>query len=114
MVEKLLSLSIPGTHTGNEPQTITAPGGIPTGGLDTDGNTIFQSSISIFIAVAVIICLFFLLWGGIQWTMSQGDKGKLQTARNRIIYAILGLVLIFISFFIVSIVGTLFGVDLLP
>ena len=51
--------------------------------------------------------------GGMQWITSGGDKTKLEAARKRITYAIIGLIVALMSFLIVNILGYLFGVKLL-
>jgi hypothetical protein len=68
-----------------------------------------QYGITIAFIVAVIIALFFLIYGGIKWIMSGGDKAALETARNTIIASIIGLVLVFSSFFILNITLNFFG-----
>jgi len=50
--------------------------------------------ISTTIIIAAILSLIFLLWGGLNWIMSQGEKAKYEEARNRITAALAGLALI--------------------
>jgi hypothetical protein len=103
---KELALSVPGYSN------IQAPKEIPSGGLprliSSGGN-----AMAIVIGFAVILTLVMLLWGAILWITSEGDKQKLAAARSRLIYAIIGLVLVFLSFAIVGLVGNVFGVKLL-
>lgn len=82
---------------------------IPTGGMDVV-KKVASSSIAIFLIVGVVTCLVFIVLGGIQWTSSEGDKSKVTAARSKIIYAILGLIIMFLAFFIMSIIGGTFGV----
>ena len=109
---RLLSLSIPGSN--GTPVVIQAPGGIPTGGLEAGGagQAIIQRGITVFIIVVIIAALFSLIYSGIQWTISGGDKQALQTARNRLTYSIIGLIIGLLALFIVQFIGGLFGVDL--
>lgn len=97
-----LALTINGTE-------ITAPGSIPEGGLDT-AQGITQNVIMLLFIIAIILTLFFMIWGGIKWLTSQGDKTKVDSARKTIVYSIIGLVVVFLSYFIISIVTTFFGV----
>lgn len=69
--------------------------------------------ISIILGIAVIIALFFLIYGGIKWILSGGDKGGVEAARNTIVAAIVGLVITFLAFLIINIVGGLFNINLL-
>lgn len=66
---------------------------------------------AIFI-LAAVIALFFLIWGGIKWILSGGDKGKVEAARGTIIAAIVGLIIVFLAFFIIQFVLGLFGLNL--
>ncbi|MBU4016019.1 hypothetical protein KKF69_00925, partial [Patescibacteria group bacterium] len=56
------------------------------------------SIITTLMIIAVIIAVFFLVWGGIKWIMSGGDKAKVESARNTIIGGIVGLVLVFLAY----------------
>lgn len=69
--------------------------------------------LSLLIGIAVIIALFFLVYGGIKWILSGGDKGGVEAARNMIVAAVVGLAIVFISFLILNVVGGLFGINLL-
>lgn len=66
-----------------------------------------------FLLIAVaIIALFFLIYGGLRWVTSGGDKGKVDDARKTVIAAIVGLVIAFLSFFILQVVLSFFGLSL--
>lgn len=58
---------------------------------------------------AALIALFFLIWGGIKWILSGGDKAKVEAARNTLIAAIVGLIITFLAFFLLQIVFNFFG-----
>lgn len=70
--------------------------------------SIFSGVITIMLIAAVLISLFFLIWGGIKWILSGGDTKGVEAARNHIIAAIVGLIIAFAAFFILNIVVTLF------
>lgn len=65
--------------------------------------------LQIVLTIAVIIALAFLIWGGIKWIMSGGDKAKVESARNTIIAAIIGLIVAFLAYFVIQVVLNLFG-----
>ena len=65
--------------------------------------------ITMLFIIAIIIALIYLIWGGIKWIMSGGDKAALQAAREHVIAAIVGLVVIFLAYFIVNFVLGIFG-----
>jgi hypothetical protein len=60
--------------------------------------------ISLLFIIALIIAVLYLIWGGIKWIMSGGDKAALQQAREHVIAAIVGLVVIFLTYFILNLV----------
>lgn len=68
-----------------------------------------QNIIVFVIVLAIVIALIYLLYGGIKWITSRGEKDQVESARNHIIAAILGLVVVFLAVFIVSIVLAAFG-----
>ncbi|MBU4016880.1 hypothetical protein KKF69_05400 [Patescibacteria group bacterium] len=80
----------------------------------TEKPNIIGNIVQVLIIIAIILSVIFLIWGGIRWIMSGGDKGKVEQARSVIIAAIAGLVISFLAYFIVSVVGTMFinGFDL--
>lgn len=60
--------------------------------------------VQLILVLGIIIALFFLVWGGVQWISSGGDKAKISAARSRIIAALIGLVIGFLAFAIVNFV----------
>lgn len=103
---RYLALTLPGN------QIINAPNGIPTGGI-TVTSKVIGNAITIMIILAVILAIIFFILGGISWITSGGDKSKITAARSRITFAIIGLIIALVAFFIVNIVGTVFKVNLL-
>lgn len=101
-----LALVIPGG------ETITQPSKIPGGGIKTVA-IILRNGFTILIIITIILTLIFLVLGGIQWITSGGEKEKIQGARSKLTYAVIGLVVALSSFFIISIMGFIFGVNLL-
>ena len=73
---------------------------------------IVGAAVTFILIIAVLIALFFLIWGGISWITSGGDKAKVESARGRIIAAIVGLVIAFLAFFILSLALSFFGLSL--
>ncbi len=62
--------------------------------------------------VAVVIALVFLVYGGVKWITSGGDKAAVEGARNTIVAAVVGLVIVFLSYFILNIILGLFHLSL--
>lgn len=63
---------------------------------------IVGTAVTFILIIAVLIALFFLILGGIRWITSGGDKAKVDSARQTITAAIVGLVIAFLAFFILS------------
>lgn len=60
-----------------------------------------------------IIALLYLLWGGFKWITSGGDTKGVEGARSHIIAAIIGLIVIFLSYLILNfVIKILTGSDL--
>lgn len=66
--------------------------------------SIASTIMTTLLILAVVLALLFLIWGGIKWITSGGDKGAIEAARIMIVSAIVGLVLAFLSFFLVNMV----------
>lgn len=103
---RLLSLTLP------DGQNIKPPTSIPKGGIDTV-KTVIGNAFTLFLILAVVLSLIFTVIAGIQWITSGGDKNKLQAARARLTWAITGLIISFVAFGIVGLLGYVFGVNLL-
>lgn len=106
MTDYLAQLNIPGYGA------VRAPEGVPQGGEGTLSN-ILSVGIRIFLIVVIIAALAYLVWAGIRWIQSSGDPQQIDAARKQIVFAIIGLVVAFLSFAIVAIFGTVFGINLL-
>ena len=64
--------------------------------------SIIGNLINLIFILAVIVALLYLIWGGFKWLTSGGDKQAVTTAREHIVAAIIGLVIIFLSYFILN------------
>lgn len=105
---KHLALSINGTP-------IPVPSGIQhlSGGLDPTGQNIIRLGVNVLLLASLLISLFFLLVAAVKWITSEGDKQKLQNARNGLYYSIIGLVISFFAFLLINIIGGFLHVNLL-
>lgn len=74
--------------------------------------TFFGTILQVLLIVAVVFSLVFLVIGGIRWIMSEGDKAKVEKARSTIMAAIIGLIISFLAYFIVTLVASLLVGDL--
>lgn len=60
------------------------------------------SLLQLIFVIAVVAALLYLVWGGFKWLTSGGDKQAVSNARDHIIASIIGLVIIFLSYFIIN------------
>lgn len=79
--------------------------------ISTPVGTVLGNILTIVLAIAAVLAVVFLIWGGIKWITSGGDKAAVDIARKTIIAAIIGLILTFLSFFILSVIFGLFGLN---
>ncbi len=74
---------------------------------------IVEALVTFVLIIAALAFFFWLVLGGIKWITSGGDKAQTEAARNQITAALIGLVIVFSAWALISILGTFFGVDLL-
>lgn len=57
-----------------------------------------------------LLLILYFIWGAVDWITSGGDSGKIASARNKIIQAVIGMILLAFSFVIIGFIGfLLFG-----
>ena len=99
----------------------TIPGGVEVDpgveGVSTSGLPVLMDIITwgttMLMIGATLLFIILIVWGGIQWITSGGEKSGIESARKRIVFAIVGLVIIFLSFAIIQTVGKFFNLSLL-
>ena len=74
-------------------------------------NNVVGPLITTIFIIAIIVALLYLVWGGFKWLTSGGDKAAVQSAREHIVAAIVGLVLMFIVYAIMFIILGFFSVN---
>jgi len=92
-----------GITVGNS--TITGP----LVGFNTIGD-IINKVVPFVMAIAGILLFFILMWGGIDYISSQGAPEKLKSANAKITAAVIGFVLLVLSFLITRIAAYIFGI----
>jgi cellobiose-specific phosphotransferase system component IIC len=98
---KLLALTIPGAD--GAPIQVSGVGGMPQGGATDEFPKILSTGFDVLVLAAVILCLLYFIWGGINWMMSEGDKQKINQARQKLVYSIIGLGVVFMSFLMINV-----------
>jgi len=70
----------------------------------TGVNKIVTDIVNIFSVVVGLVSVIMIIYGGFLYVTSGGDSGKVTNAKNAIIYAIVGLVVVALAQFIVQFV----------
>lgn len=109
MKEFALSIINP---TGTPPTTLS----LPEGASNLQGinaQSIISTGVSFLLLLAIFASLLYVILGGMELILAQGEKQSVQNARNKITMAIIGLVVALTSFLVVGLIGDLFGGKLL-
>lgn len=72
---------------------------------------VFQNIIFAALIFSGVVAVFFSVFAGIKFITSGGDAKQVDSARKTMTFAIIGLVIILLSFFIVKIIAGLTGID---
>ena len=72
---------------------------------------VFNNIIAAALTFAGVVALFFIILSGIKMITSGGDPKAVDGAKKTLTFAIIGLVLVLLSFFIGSMIGYITGVD---
>ncbi len=104
-MEKVLAQSL---KIGGGTQTYTVQGSL--GGSVTISSLVTKAFPYIF-AIAGIGLLLMIIAAGFTLMTSAGDAKKMESGKNRLTYAIVGFLVIFTAFWIVQLLGTMFGVE---
>jgi glycerol uptake facilitator-like aquaporin len=73
-------------------------------------NNALQAIISIFMFVAIIYFIWHFVMGGYHFISSQGDAKKIESAKEELTYAVIGLGVVFSVFAILKFVGTVLNI----
>ena len=92
---------------------VTPPPGMDVGGSDPVAGLakIIGFGINLFIIVAGIFMLIYLLWGAFDWIVSSGEKEKITKAQNKITNAVIGMIIIFVVLVVFNLLaGQMLGI----
>lgn len=90
-----------GIRTGKVGNRIIAP--------DTPVGALISFLVAFIIVLAFLAALLYIVIGAFQWITSGGDKQRVADARNHIIAAVIGLIVIALSFVIINVIITTLG-----
>ncbi|OGH21413.1 MAG: hypothetical protein A2958_01300 [Candidatus Levybacteria bacterium RIFCSPLOWO2_01_FULL_38_13] len=86
---------------------IEPPSEVPTGG---NISKIIQGGVTLLLLAAIFLALFYMIQAGIQWITSGGDKQRIEQARLRLTYSVVGLIIAFFSFFMINFIFGFFNI----
>jgi len=70
---------------------------------------LLTSVLSLLIAIISLLVFVYLIWGGIEWITSGGDKSKTDQARSKIIAALVGVIIVASSYAVLQIMLRFLG-----
>lgn len=79
----------------------------------TNIGTLIRGAVQGALLIAALLVFMYLIWGGIQWITSGGDKSKTQEARDRITAALVGLAVVAAAWAVMLIIQYFFGISVL-
>ena len=91
------------------PPTVAIAPPSSIGAVNTDINSLIAFVINAIIVLGIVLSLIFLLYGGIRWILSGGDKAKVDSARSTIVAAIVGLIIVILAWVIINAVLQILG-----
>ena len=72
---------------------------------------IIQHVINFLFGLALLLCPIFVIWGGMEIAASGGAPQKIAEGKNRIIYSLVGLVIMALAGAFVKVIKNSIGVD---
>lgn len=93
---------------GIRPEDVDSPGS-NTSSL----NSLIVKFLSVAIMIGALLLLMYLIWGGIEWITSGGDKSKTEKARDKITGAIVGILVLAAAVAIFTLVQRFLGINVL-
>ncbi len=97
----------------NIPTLTAKPGVIDINKGDLKLGEIVSGLLPYLFAGAGLLLLLYLIFGGFQLMTSAGDPKKTQEAKGKITNALVGFFIVFISYWLVQIVGTILGIEVI-
>src|SRR3989344_1468338 len=79
----------------------------------TNLGSLISSIVALLLIVSALAAFLYLVMGGIRWITSGGDKAAVDSARNQIQAALLGLFIVFAAWAFMIVLEQFFGVSVL-
>ncbi len=88
-----MALTLPGGNTIPQPDELTGKGFVDLAGF-------ISPLLEITFYVAIFLAFYYLIWGAFQYIVASGKKEELAKARQRINWALVGLIVVFLAYFV--------------
>ena len=69
---------------------------------DTNINSLVLSVINLLLYIVAVVAVVMIIVGGMKYLTSSGDSGKVTSAKNTVVYAVVGLLVAIFSWVIVN------------
>ncbi len=73
--------------------------------------SLISGLVGVLLIVSFLGALLFLILGGFDWITSGGDKAKLESSRDKITNALVGLVIVGAAWALMTVVGNFLGIQ---
>lgn len=77
------------------------------------GGGYFGFFYNLFVFFGIAAALLYIFYGGWRWVTSQGDPKEIKSARETIVWSLVGLLVMFSAILIVNFIGAFFGISFL-
>lgn len=104
------ALALPLQVFAQDPENLVPP---ETIGQITSIVKVVRAAIQFILVVAFVLAFIFLLIGGIRWITAGGDEKAVAGARGMITAALIGLVIVLVSYAIIRLVEIFFGFNII-
>lgn len=74
---------------------------------------LISAVVGTLLIIAALLAFLYLILGGIAWITSGGDKTNMETARNKITHAIVGLIIVGAAWAIMTLIQNFLGVTII-
>jgi len=92
---------------------VDAPGGgtVESSGIEDmdDVVELIEAIAGWFQVIVLALAVFMIIWSGFTWMTAGGDDEKLGEARQRLIYALVGIAVVVVAYGLVALMTTLVG-----
>ena len=83
-------------------------------GVITSINSLISGGVTLILIVAGLVAFVYLLLGGIKWITSGGDSAQVEAARNQVIHAMIGIIVVLAAWGLIMLIqgatGACFGI----